>query len=534
MTAERKTAIGELIQKGEAVLGIELGSTRIKAVLIDEQAQVLATGVHDWENAYVDGIWTYDLADVRSGLQNCYRSLATAVQDNYKVSLTKLKAMGISAMMHGYLALDDRGRLLAPFRTWRNTNTTQAAEVLSERFDFSIPLRWSVAHLYQQMLEGAEHIHHIDFMTTLSGYVHLLLTGQRVLGVGDASGMFPIDPQTNSYDSHRVAIFRELAKEAGYSTDIETIFPHVCIAGEAAGALTAEGAALLDPSGQLQDGIPLCPPEGDGGTGMVATGSITPRTGNISAGTSIFAMVVLERALQARHEQIDIVTTPDGSPVAMVHANNGTSEINAWAGIFRDFAKAIGADIDTNTLYETLFAQAAAGDADAGELLSYGYLSGEHITEVAEGRPLLVRRPDSRFTLANLMRSHLYSTLGAVRLGMNILREQEQVTIDSLLGHGGFFKTPVVGQQIMASALDIPVAVTEQAGEGGPWGIAILAAFMVRAEKEMDLICYLRDHVFRERVLTTLAPQADETAGFERFMQLYSGGLELERMAGKL
>ncbi len=538
MTEQRKTVVKDrqavdLIEAGGAVLGIELGSTRIKAVLIDAAGTVLATGAHDWEAKYRDGLWTYDLADVWSGIADCYRDLTEQIQECYGVRPKRFRAIGISGMMHGYLAFDKEGEPLAAFRTWRNTNTGEAAVRLSRELDFAIPLRWSIAHLYQQMLEGAESVRRLDYMTTLAGYVHWRLTGERVLGIGDASGMFPIDSVTATYDADRLRRFEELAAEAGYKLDARAVLPQVAVAGVQAGVLTKEGAALLDPSGVLEAGIAFCPPEGDAGTGMVATNSITPKTGNISAGTSIFAMVVLEKALSRRYEQIDMVTTPAGHPVAMVHANNGTAEINAWANIFREFAEAIGHPIDTTTLYRTLFTQAAAGDMTAGDLLSYGYFAGEHITEVTDGRPLLLRRPDSRFTLANLMRVQLYSTLGAIRLGLDLLLEQEKVTVETILGHGGFFKTAGIGQQIMASATGIPVAVNETAGEGGPWGMAVLAAFMAERAEGEELISYLNSRIFQDQRPSVLAPRPEEAAGFADFMESYRAGLAVERLAGE-
>ncbi|MGQ9490351.1 MAG: xylulokinase [Anaerolineae bacterium] len=519
------------IADGRTVLGIELGSTRIKAVLIDEEHSPIASGSHEWENRYQDGIWTYHLADVWAGLQDSYSSLRRDVLEKYGVPLRTTGAIGFSGMMHGYLAFDRHGNLLVPFRTWRNTITGQASEKLTDLFQFNIPQRWSIAHLYQALLNREPHVGQISHLTTLAGYVHWQLTGQKVLGVGDASGMFPIDSETNDYDARKLDLFNAVLAAEGISWRLEEILPKVLVAGDAAGVLTAEGARLLDPTGELQAGIPLCPPEGDAGTGMVATNSIAERTGNVSAGTSVFAMIVLEKALAKLHPEIDIVTTPAGKPVAMVHSNNCTSDLNAWVDLFHEFTEALGVDVEVSRLYETLYRQALAGDPDAGGLLAYNYVAGEHITHLTEGRPLFVRRPDSRFTLANFMRVNLFSALGALKIGMDILFEEEDVKIDQLLGHGGFFKTKEVGQRMMAAAVNVPVAVMATAGEGGAWGMALLAAYMRHKSAGETLEAYLANKVFAGQQATTIAPDPADVAGFAAFMQRYKQGLAIERAA---
>lgn len=521
----------QVIESGQAVLGIELGSTRIKAVLIDRQHRPIASGSYAWENRYEHGIWTYPLADVWAGVQASYRALRDEVWQRYRVPLRRLGAIGISAMMHGYLAFDADGHLLVPFRTWRNTITAEAAQALSDLFQFNIPQRWSIAHLYQAMRNGEAHVRQIAFLTTLAGYVHWQLTGERVLGIGDASGMFPIDSATNQYDARMLALFNAELQAAQLPWRLEQILPAVLPAGQPAGVLSQAGARLLDPSGQLQPGIPFCPPEGDAGTGMVATNSVAPRTGNVSAGTSVFAMIVLERPLTQVYPEIDIVTTPSGAPVAMVHSNNCTSDLNAWVGLFGEFARLINAPIDEAQLFETLYMQALAGDADAGGLLAYNYCSGEHITHMEQGRPLFVRTPDSRLTLANFMRAHLFAALGALRIGFEILFEREQVRIERVYGHGGFFKTQAVGQRIMAAALRVPIAVLETAGEGGAWGCALLAAYLLHKDAHERLEHYLANNVFSAYQATTLAPDPRDVQGFAAFMQRYKRGLVIERTA---
>jgi len=526
-----QTSTQEAIQSGKTFLGIELGSTRIKAVLIGEDHTPLASGGHEWENRYENGVWTYTLEDVWTGLQGCFASLRAEVLEKYGVELRTVGALGFSGMMHGYMPFDADGNLLTPFRTWRNTITGPAAEKLTGVFQFNIPQRWSIAHLYQAMLNGEPHVKDIAHLTTLAGYVHWKLTGQKVLGIGEASGMFPIDSTVNAYDAGKIARFDELLAAEGMLWRLGDILPAVLVAGDSAGTLTEEGARLLDPSGELQAGIPLCPPEGDAGTGMVATNSVAERTGNVSAGTSVFAMIVLEKALSKVYPEIDMVTTPTGKPVAMVHSNNCTSDLNAWVELFHEFTQALGADVNKSRLYETLYRMALEGDADAGGLLAYNYVSGEHITHVAEGRPLFVRTPESRFTLANFMRAHLFASLGALKIGMDILFDQEKVRIDQLLGHGGFFKTPEVGQRIMAAAMNVPVAVMETAGEGGAWGIALLAAYMLRKSGGERLEDYLGDQVFAGQAGATIAPAAADVEGFAAFMQRYKHGLVIEQAA---
>ena len=526
-----KLKIAELIRNGQAILGMEFGSTRIKAVLIDEAGDTLALGSHGWENRLENQIWTYSLADIREGLQDCYAKLKQNVQEKYGVTLNRVAAMGFSGMMHGYMAFDAEDQLLVPFRTWRNTMTEQAAKELSETFSFNIPQRWSVAHLYQAILNGESHINQISFVTTLAGYIHWKLTGEKVVGVGEAAGMFPIDSNTNDYDKVMAAKFDGLLQAKGMNYHLKDIFPKVLVAGEQAGVLTEAGAKLLDPAGDLQAGIPLCPPEGDAGTGMTATNSVAVRTGNVSAGTSVFAMVVMEHALSKYYEEIDMVTTPDGKPVAMVHCNNCTSDLNAWVGLFGEALEAFGVKPDMDTLYGTLYRKALEGDADCGGLLAYNYFSGESITGFEEGRPLFVRRPDSAFNLANFMRVHLMTSLGALKAGMDILVKQEKVQIDKMLGHGGFFLTKGVGQRIMAAAMQTPVFVMETAGEGGAWGIAVLAAYRKDKKPGQSLSDYLNEQVFADAKAETMEPDAKDVEGFNTFMTSYINGLAAERGA---
>ena len=523
--------IRNAIEGGKTALGVELGSTRIKAVLISEDHKPIASGSHEWENQYENGVWTYSLEEVWTGLQESYSKLKDEVQEKYDIPLQSLGAIGFSAMMHGYMAFDQQGNLLVPFRTWRNTITGQASEQLTALFQFNIPQRWSIAHLYQAILNKESHIRDISHLTTLAGYVHWKLTGQKVLGVGEASGMFPIDSRINNYDERMLEQFNECLEAEGVPWKLQDILPSVLVAGDAAGVLTEEGARLLDPLGGLQAGIPLCPPEGDAGTGMVATNSIAKRTGNVSAGTSVFAMIVLEKALSQLHPEIDMVTTPTGKPVAMVHSNNCTSDLNAWVDIFQEFTNALGVEISESRLYETLYNQGLRGDADGGGLLAYNYVSGEHITHLEEGRPLFVRTPESRFTLSNFMRTHLFSSLGALKIGMDILFEQEKVEIDQLLGHGGFFKTKDVGQRVMAAAMNVPVSVMETAGEGGAWGIALLASYMLRKSADEPLEAYLSSRVFAGENGTTIAPDQRDVDGFATFMERYKKGLGIERAA---
>ncbi|WP_460534414.1 xylulokinase [Humibacter ginsengiterrae] len=522
-----ETVAADAIRSGRAVLGIELGSTRIKACLIgDDPSVAIAAGSHAWENQFVARRWTYSLEDVWAGIQSAYADLVADVQRRYGVQLASLGAIGISAMMHGYLPFDAEGELLVPFRTWRNTTTGPAAAELSELFGVNIPLRWSVAHLYQAVLDEEPHVPSVAFLTTLAGYVHWKLTGRKVLGVGDASGMFPIDSATGDYDADLLSRFETIVTQP----DLRRILPAVLSAGAPAGELTPEGAALLDPTGALQPGIPLCPPEGDAGTGMVATNAVAPRTGNVSAGTSIFAMVVLEHPLAESHEELDLVTTPAGDPVAMVHCNNGASELAEWAGLFRRFGELAGASVDADAVFELLFREALNGDADAGGLLAYNYLAGEPVTGTAEGRPLFVRTPDSRFTLANVARAQLYGVFGTLSLGMRVL-SAEGVALERMLAHGGIFRTAGVAQRFLAAALNAPVAVGETAAEGGAWGAAVLAAYLREASTGLSLAEYLNDTVFADAATQVTDPDPADVAGFAAYLERYSAGLAVERAA---
>ena len=523
----------EVVEAGKTILGIEFGSTRIKAVLTNEENTPIAQGAHDWENRLENGIWTYTLEDIWSGLQDAYAKLAADVKSQCGASLKKIGAIGFSAMMHGYMVFDKEGTLMVPFRTWRNTITEQAAKQLTAVFSFNIPQRWSIAHLYQAILNGEEHLPRIDYLSTLAGYVHWKLTGKRVLGVGEASGMFPIDSKTKDYDQNMVETFDKLIAPKGYSWKLRDILPQVLVAGEPAGNLTQEGAKLLDPSGELEAGIPMCPPEGDAGTGMVATNSVTVHTGNVSAGTSVFAMVVMDEneTLKKVHEEIDMVTTPDGLPVAMAHCNNCTSDLNAWVGIFKEFQQALGVPVDMNQLFSVLYNKALEGDVDCGGLMAYNYFSGESITGFEEGRPLFVRTPDSKFTLANFMRTHLYTSLGALKVGLDILFKEEGVKLDNIYGHGGLFKTKGVGQRIMAAAINAPVSLMETAGEGGAWGIALLASYMLNKKENQPLDAFLSEEVFHGETGVRMEPNAEDVAGFDAFIQRYKECLSVERAA---
>lgn len=523
--------IKNTILDGRAVLGIELGSTRIKAVLVDEKNTPIASGSHDWENRLENGIWTYALTDVWTGLQDCYQKMTEDVKTKYGVTLEKVGAIGFSAMMHGYLAFDKDGKQLVPFRTWRNTITQEAASKLTELFQFNIPQRWSISHLYQAILNGEEHVKDVDYITTLDAYIHWQLTGEKVIGVGSASGMFPIDSATKTYYTSMITRFDELVAEKGYPWKVEHLLPKVLVAGDNAGVLTEEGAKLLDPTGTLKAGCPLCPPEGDAGTGMVATNSVKPRTGNVSAGTSVFAMIVLEKELQKVYEEIDMVTTPSGDAVAMVHCNNCTSDLNAWVSLFREFAESFGVEVDMDKLFYTLYNKALEGDKDCGGLLAYNYFSGEHITGFEEGRPLFVRNPDSKFNLANFMRTHLYTSLGALKVGMDILVKGERVVVDRITGHGGLFKTKGVGQGILAGAIDATVSVMKTAGEGGAWGIALLASYMLQKEDGETLADYLQEKVFGGDEGEKMEPTPEDVKGFDTFIKRYQAGLPIERAA---
>lgn len=523
--------VGQFIIEGKAILGIEFGSTRIKAVLIGEENEPIAIGSHNWENEYIDKVWTYSIENIWAGIQDCYRNLADNVRDAYGVEITKLAAIGISGMMHGYMPFDEKDNLLVPFRTWRNTMTEEACSKLTDLFSFNIPQRWSIAHLYQAILNKEDHVSKIKFFTTLAGYVHWKLTGQKVLGVGDASGMFPIDVTTGDYNRHMLNQFDGLISNENYPWKISEILPKVLMAGEEAGVLTEAGARLLDTSGKLQAGIPLCPPEGDAGTGMVATNSVAKRTGNVSAGTSIFAMIVLEKDLEKVHTEIDIVTTPVGSPVAMVHCNNCTSDINAWVNLFKEFADTIGAKVEMNDLYTSLFMKALEGDNDCGGLLSYNYFSGEHLTGFEEGRPLFVRTPESKFNLANFMRLHISSSIASLKMGLNILLNEENVKVDEIFAHGGLFMTEGVAQSILASAINVPVSVLSTVGEGGAWGIALLASFMKRKDANQTLEDYLVNKVFSGEAVSRVEPNSKDAEGFEAFIKRYSKGLSIEKAA---
>lgn len=519
------------IEAAKTSLGIELGSTRIKAVLVGEDNTPIAQGDHEWENRLENGIWTYSLDDVWTGLKDCYAKLAKDVSNQYGITLTKVGSIGFSAMMHGYMAFNKEGELLVPFRTWRNTMTEEASNKLTEVFSYHIPQRWSIAHLYQAILNGEEHVADVDFMTTLDGYVHWMLTGEKVLGVGEASGMFPIDLSTKNYNEKMMEQFDELNKEKNFGWKLKDIMPKVLLAGDHAGVLTEEGAKLLDESGNLQAGIPLCPPEGDAGTGMTATNSIAVRTGNISAGTSVFAMVVMEQDLKKVYEEIDLVTTPTGNLVGMVHCNNCTSDLNAWVNLFKECLESFGTKVDTNELYGTLYRKALEGDADCGGLMAYNYFSGETITGFDEGRPLFVRAQNCKFNLANFMRTHLYTSLGALKVGLDILTKEEGVKIDRMFGHGGLYKTKGVGQRITAAAMNTPISVMETAGEGGAWGMALLASYMLNKAEGETLDSYLNDHVFAGQSGSRMEPEAEDVKGFDAFIEQYKASLAVERAA---
>ena len=517
--------------QGKAILGIEFGSTRIKAVLIDQDNKPIAQGSHEWENQLVDGLWTYSTEAIWYGLQDCYADLRKDVLRQYDCEIESLAAIGFSAMMHGYMAFNADQQILVPFRTWRNTNTGKAAAELSELFHYNIPLRWSISHLYEAILDNEEHVKDIKYLTTLAGYVHWQVTGQFVLGVGDASGMIPVDPNTKTYDAVMVAKFDKLVAPKGFPWKLSDILPKSLSAGENAGFLTPEGAKKLDVSGHLKAGIPVCPPEGDAGTGMVATNAVKQRTGNVSAGTSSFSMIVLEKELSKPYEPIDIVTTPDGSLVAMVHCNNCTSEINAWVGLFKEYQQLLGVPVDMNQLYTTLFNAALKGDADCGGLMAYNYVSGEPVTGLSEGRPLFVRSANDKFSLANFMRAQLYGAIAVLKFGNDILLKEEQVKVDRITGHGGYFKTAGVGQRMLAAALNSPISVMETAGEGGAWGIALLAGYLVNNPENKSLADYLEDVVFAGNTGSEIAPTAEDVEGFNRYIEAYKRGLAIEHAA---
>ena len=522
-----------MFEEKNTALGIEFGSTRIKAVLVDEENKVLAQGDHEWENHLDNGIWTYPLDEVWAGLQDCYAKLKADVKEKYGVTLTRVGAIGFSAMMHGYLAFNDKDELLVPFRTWRNTITGDAAKELSEALSFNIPQRWSIAHYYQCILNKEPHVKDVSYFMTLACYVHYKMTGQKVAGVGEASGMFPIDSSTGNYDAGMLQKFNALAEKHGVTAKVEDLMPRVLNAGEDAGALTAEGAKLLDPTGDLEAGIPLAPPEGDAGTGMVATNAVSVGTGNVSAGTSVFSMVVLEKPLSKPYEEIDMVTTPTGEAVAMVHCNNCTSDLNAWVNIFKEYSEAMGINASMNDIYGTLYNKALTEDADCGGVISFNYFGGEPVVGINEGRPMIVRKPDAKFSLANFMRSNLYGALGFLKIGNDILLKEEKVSIKSITGHGGFFKTKGVGQSVLAAALNAPITVMATAGEGGAWGMAVLANYCIRQDKSMKLQQYLDEKVFAGQEKETLEPDPKMVAGFDAYIAEYKKVLEAEAVAAK-
>ena len=533
----------ETIQAGKAILGIEFGSTRIKAVLIDEENNPIAQGSHEWENQLVDGLWTYSTEAIWYGLEDCYADLRKNVRAQFDCEIEILASIGISAMMHGYMAFGPNGvaskgapvgeeeKILVPFRTWRNTNTGAAAAKLSELFNYNIPLRWSISHLYQCILDNEEHVKDITYLTTLAGYIHWRLTGKKCLGIGDASGMIPVDPETKNYNAEMVKKFNDLVADKGYPWKLEDILPECIVAGHPAGFLTEHGAKRLDISGHLKPGCPLCPPEGDAGTGMVATNAVKQRTGNVSAGTSSFSMIVLEKDLSKPSEMIDMVTTPDGSLVAMVHCNNCTSDINAWVKLFKEYQELLGVPVDMNEVYGKLYNNALKGDADCGGVLAYNYISGEPVTGLQEGRPLVVRSPNDKFNLANFIRSNLYATVAVLKLGNDILFKEEKVKVDRITGHGGLFKTKGVGQRVLAAALNSPISVMETAGEGGAWGIALLAGYVVNNKENLNLADYLEKVVFGGNTGEEIAPTPEEVEGFNKYIEVYKAGLAIEQAA---
>ena len=521
------------IETGKAILGIELGSTRIKAVLIDQENKPIAQGSHSWENQLVDGLWTYSLDAIWHGLQDCYADLRSNVQKQYGIEIESLAAMGVSAMMHGYMAFNEKAEILAPFRTWRNTNTGRAAAELSELFVYNIPLRWSISHLYQAILNDEPHVKDIHYLTTLAGYVHWQLTGKKVLGIGDASGMLPIDTSTKDYSAQMIEKFDKLIAPKGYGWKVKDILPKVLLAGADAGMLTTEGAKRLDVSGHLKAGIPVCPPEGDAGTGMVATNAVKQRTGNVSAGTSSFSMIVLEKELSKPYEMIDMVTTPDGSLVAMVHCNNCTSDLNAWVNIFKEYQELLGVPVNMDEIFGKLYNHALTGDTDCGGLISYNYISGEPVTGLEEGRPLFVRSANDKFNLANFMRAHLYASVGVLKIGNDILFNDEKIKVDRITGHGGLFKTKGVGQRVLAAAINSPISVMETAGEGGAWGIALLASYLVNNATGQTLADFLDKQVFADNTGIEIAPTAEDVAGFNAYIKNYKAGLPIEEAATK-
>lgn len=514
---------------GSECLGIEFGSTRIKAILIDDEFNVLATGSHDWENKLVEGYWTYSIEDIWHGLQSAYKSLNDECENKFSSKITSLSAIGFSAMMHGYLAFDKDDNLLVPFRTWRNTTTAQAARELTKVFNFNIPQRWSIAHLYQAILNQEEHVKDISYITTLAGYVHYKLSGKKTVGIGDASGMFPIDSDINDYNQEMLEKFSNLETVKQFDWNIKDILPKVLLAGENAGTLTEEGAKLLDPSGTLKAGALMCPAEGDAGTGMVATNSVAQRTGNISAGTSIFSMIVLEKQLSRVYEEIDMVTTPTGKPVAMVHCNNCCTDLDYWVKLFIEFSSLSDNKLTKGEIYDLLYNEALKGDSDCGKIVSINYFSGEPVTGFSQGRPMVLRSENSNFNLANFMRTHIYSAIATLKIGMEIL-EEENVDIDKLMGHGGLFKTKYVGQKLMAGAMKTPVSVLSTAGEGGAWGIAVLASY-AKNNFSLSLEEYLDKKVFSKYEISTVLPDINDVNGFDKYMTLYKKSLAVEKSA---
>ena len=510
------------------ILGIELGSTRIKAVLINDTGAVIANGTHDWENSFENGYYTYSLDSVWTGVQSAFSMLKENVKIKTGENLDTIDAIGVSAMMHGYMPFDKNDNLLTAFRTWRNTNTTKAARELTDILNFNIPERWSIAHIYQAILNNETHVNDISYLTTLAGYVHWKLTGEKVLGVGDASGMFPIDSTICSYDINKLSVVDSLLSDNRINYKLSDILPKVLNAGDNAGFLTERGAKLLDISGKLKAGVPFCPPEGDAGTGMVATNSITIKTGNVSAGTSVFAMVVLEKALKNLHREIDMVTTPDGNPVAMAHCNTCTSDLDAWVNMFYEFLGYAGSNISKGALYDLFYEKALLGAKDCDGLVSYNYYAGEPVVNVEKGVPLFMRKPNSKMSFTNFARNQVYSTMSALKIGMDILFIDENVKIDKILGHGGLFKTPVVGQKLLAAALNVPVSTMENAGEGGPWGMALLALYSINSHT--TLTDFLNE-IFKNVKSNTINPDKEDVNGFMKYIENYKKGLACEKAA---
>lgn len=524
----------EIISSGDTNLGIEFGSTRIKAVLTAAGAKIIAKSDYNWENKLIDGIFTYDLEEVWIGLRKCYDDIRQYVKKEYDVEITRISSIGFSAMMHGYLVFNNQGNLLVPYKTWRNTITEQSADLLSKQFNFNIPQRWSIAHLYQNILNKESHVDKIDFLTTLAGYVHWKVTNEKVIGIGDASGIFPIDESTLNYNENMLKKFKELSEKEGFTVPLENILPKVLLAGHAGGRLTKEGALLIDPTGKLEKGSLVCPPEGDAGTGMVATNSITTNTGNVSAGTSIFAMIVLEKNLSKYYSEIDMVTTPVGNPVAMVHCNSCTSDIDAWVKIFYEFAKQIDNNVDISDIYNLLYHSAINGNYDCGGLTSINYYSGEPVVKIKEGLPLFIRKADSKFNLANFMRAHIYSSFATVKIGLDILFNEQNIKLNKILAHGGLFKIEKIAQQMLASSLNTPVEVYDTASEGGAWGMAILAEYMSHKEQSQSLEEYLNTQIFADTKSIVCHPNNAETKGFNNFLKRYKQTLLIENFASEV